>query len=56
MAILVLLSHLDLLLGYPTGNLWVHCTLFATVVKSYPLNMIKNLQESLLTEILPNHT
>jgi len=29
---------------------------FAQVVKSFPLNMIKNLQESLLTEILPHLT
>ena len=32
------------------------CTPLATVVKSIPLNMIKNVQESLLTEIQPNLT
>ena len=54
--ILVLLGHLDFLLGYPTVCLLVYYTHLATGGKSFPLNMIKNLQESSLTEILPNLT
>ncbi|MDD3144283.1 MAG: hypothetical protein PHG32_08820, partial [Candidatus Cloacimonetes bacterium] len=42
--ILVLLGLLELLLGYPTVNLWDNCTPLVTVVKSFPLNMIKKLK------------